>query len=594
MQCLTGIIYTIDHVALFADVFERCCPGCQSLAMSETISAEHESGRPVYQELEPEDGSHPQAKDKDLSTGHIQVLEQSTDISVETTGDNKPTTNVISMIPTYAVSPKPRRRLFGFLRRERDEHVEVQSVQEEEVKLSIQKEDSEDKPVTGTHKEKPSETVEVRTLQLTALQNTPFKDTVSSAGFQQKKVSVSQLPERQSSVKALCEKDASARKLLCTETEMRHEDISSIDMETSCCPQNNSGVENNKNVSPGVETAFKDNTGTSQEISSSLKTDYHFLVNLSKEDGTYRANRILIEDIEESLHSLTEAQLSQPLQKTINHLPSSVAFNIQNQKGDIPVPLPRMKEAAKINELKYEIEWSENEYTGPRRTAARPKDSLSSSLLCDQKVPLDNRVKSEGKPETSSYQTKTSALTSEQLQLTCHKNQVKAEADTQQSLLFANYCQTARQKDRDEEVRRSPSKTCHPRALPRESSNPMGSRLEGSPLKTFPININSQSEISEKHQVKLTQLPVQKKNHFHETKLVVLPAMPQDYQQYRGVQENTLNPPKPSVCKPQNPFTDNDMDHPISSWNVENKDEASIYNKRRACSLPPASSGSEL
>uniref|UniRef100_A0A667WRK9 Synaptotagmin-like 2a n=1 Tax=Myripristis murdjan TaxID=586833 RepID=A0A667WRK9_9TELE len=71
-------------------------------------------------------------------------------------------------------------------------------------------------------------------------------------------------------------------------------------------------------------------------------------------------------------------------------------------------------------------------------------------------------------------------------------------------------------------MRRSPSKTCHPKALPRESSSPKGSRLEGSPLKTFPIDIAPSTKAHEEQSGRPTPAPRKKQSPSHEAKQSVL------------------------------------------------------------------------
>ncbi|KAM6907133.1 synaptotagmin-like protein 2 [Xenentodon cancila] len=58
-----------------------------------------------------------------------------------------------------------------------------------------------------------------------------------------------------------------------------------------------------------------------------------------------------------------------------------------------------------------------------------------------------------------------------------------------------NKSQPPRSENKSDKVRKSPSKTYHPKVLPRDSSSSTGSSLEGSPLKTFPIDINPQTEV---------------------------------------------------------------------------------------------------
>ncbi|XP_070838768.1 uncharacterized protein sytl2a isoform X1 [Chaetodon trifascialis] len=530
------------------DVSEHCHSELLRPAVPGLISAEQESGKPGHLETELEEDYHCQAEAIDT----IKLSEQSTDISVEATSDTKLSTNGTSKGSFHAVSPKPKQRLLGFFRREKDKLAEVQSAQKQDMKISKQKEPGNtqnspygaahatmDKPASVKAEAKPSEMIEVRTLQLTALQNTPFKETVTSvkADFQQQATEgrVGQLPKTLSNLKAFWEKENSSPKIIFTREEARHRDVSKTGIEALYGPQTTSDVENiNNKISPQTteHTAVR-----AQEKSLAPQTGCSLLVGLSEEDGTYRANPVLIyEETDDSLTgSVTDLQISEPLENVIPPVPSSVALDIQKQEGDIPIPLPRQSSSspqedlpAKISELKH---FWDKECTGPRVISARVREASSSSILsdnlvspqCDLTTSLDSRGKSEGEAQTSPYKTKSTVLKSDRPQLkssgstgdvqsTCHQYQAKADIEAQERPLSPS-------KSQDNEVRRSPSKTCHPRVLPRESSSPKRSRLEGSPLKTFPINIDPQTE---EHQAKPTPMPRQRKSPSHEAKQAVL------------------------------------------------------------------------
>ncbi|TNM84617.1 hypothetical protein fugu_008795 [Takifugu bimaculatus] len=108
---------------------------------------------------------------------------------------------------------------------------------------------------------------------------------------------------------------------------------------------------------------------------------------------------------------------------------------------------------------------------------------------------------------------------SEDLEPTEHQHQVKAQS--QERPLSASESHSPKLKRQQEEVRRSPSKTCHPRVLPRESTGPQTPRLKGSPLKTFPINIGVQSTIPEERLGRPTPVPRQR-SPSHQAKQTVL------------------------------------------------------------------------
>lgn len=553
-------------VAVFADVSEHCHLESQSPAVFALVSAE-QSGKPIHMETEPEEDRHSQTKAIDWPTGH--------NISLEATSDTKPSANGSSEGSSHAVSPKPRQRLLGIFRREKDKTAEVQSPQKEEAMISKEKEPGNgqnfsqgaaamtmDTPASVKQEGKASEMTEVRTLQLTALQNTPFKETVTSvdADTQQEATEgrVVQFPERLFNLKAFWERENSGPKIIFTREEARHRDIAKTEIEASYGPQTTSDMESiNNNLSPQMEMTSEDTTDWSQVKILSPQTDCSLLVHLSKEDGTYRANPVLIyEETDDSLTgSVTESQISDSQENVISPVPSSVDFNTQKQERDIPFPLPRQSSSspqedkpAKISELKH---FWEKEYTGPRVIAARFKEVSSNSILLspqsDLRASLDSREKSEGETQTSPYKTKSdvvlkslkvtdkgfvsqspdrSQLSSsggtEDVQSTCHQHQVKADTESQERSFSPSKSQIPRSKLQDDEVRRSPSKTCHPRVLPRESSSPKRSRLEGSPLKTFPIDINSQTKVAEEQQGKPTPVPRQRKSPSYEAKQTVL------------------------------------------------------------------------
>ncbi|XP_037605376.1 synaptotagmin-like protein 2 isoform X3 [Sebastes umbrosus] len=527
------------------DVSEHCHSESLSPVVSRLVPAEQESGKPFQLEtVEPEDDCHSQALATDRPTGynihHQDLPEQRTDISVEATSDTKPSDDG-SKGSSSAVSPMLGQRLLGIFRREKS--AEIQSPQREEVKTPERKEPgstdnlsqgaadmSVDQPADVTQEAKPSEITEVSPPQLTALQNTPFKETVTSVDAD----GVVQSPERLSDLKAFYERENNGPEIMFTGEEARYEDIVERGIEASDGSPTNSDVESiNDNLSPQMEMTDEDTAGWFQEKILSPQTDCSFLADLSKEDGTYRANPVLI--YEETDDSLTESQSYESQENVIPLV----------RERDSPVPLPRQSSSspqeyrpAEISEVKHV--WKEEEYTGPNVIAA--KEASHSSMLSnkvvspqsDPRTSLDNREKSEREAPTSPYKTKLFNVTDKgfvsqtpdrsplwgsgstvDVQPTC---QVKADAEYKERPLSPSKTQTPRSKEHDDEVIRSPSKTFHPRALPRESSSPKRSKLEGSPLKTFPIDILPQTKVVEEQPGKPTPVPRQKKIPSHEAK----------------------------------------------------------------------------
>ncbi|KAI3373680.1 hypothetical protein L3Q82_021958 [Scortum barcoo] len=550
------------------DVFENCHPESLSPAVSALVSAEQESGKPVYMETKPEEDSHSQTKAINWPVGHNihhqKLHEKSTDISLEANSDTK-----LSKASSHAMSPKPRQRLLGIFRRDKDKTAEAQK---EEITISKEKETgcqvaaakTMDTLASVKQEDRPSVMTEVRTLHLTALQNTPFKETMTSVDADTQCEATEgravQFPERLYDLKAFWERENRGPEIIFTRKETRHKDIAKTEIHRSHGPQTTADMESmNNNLSPQMEMTVEDTADRSQVNSLSSQTDSSLLVHLPKEDGTYRANPVLIyEETDDSLTgSVTESQISEPQENITSSVPASVEFNTQKQEEDISFPhlrqfntSPKEDRPAKINEPKH---FWEKKYTGPKAIAARFKEVSGSSVHSDKvssedlRPTLDSREKSEGETKMSPYKTSSNVVLKSfkvtdkgfvspcpdrlqlsssdgpgDLQSTCHQYQVKSETESQERPFSPGISQTPRSKLQDDEVRRSPSKTCHPRVLPRESSTPKRSRLEGSPLKTFPIEINPQTKVSEELQGKPTPVPRQRKSPSHDAKQTVL------------------------------------------------------------------------
>uniref|UniRef100_A0A8C5GHC5 Synaptotagmin-like protein 1 n=1 Tax=Gouania willdenowi TaxID=441366 RepID=A0A8C5GHC5_GOUWI len=77
--------------------------------------------------------------------------------------------------------------------------------------------------------------------------------------------------------------------------------------------------------------------------------------------------------------------------------------------------------------------------------------------------------------------------------------QVQAQTKSPERRLSQDKTPFTRSVKQNDDVRRSPSKTCHPKVLPRDSSGDTRSGVPGSPLKTFPIDINHQTNSNDNH-----------------------------------------------------------------------------------------------
>lgn len=225
-------------------------------------------------------------------------------------------------------------------------------------------------------------------------------------------------------------------------------------------------------------------------------------LDLSGEDGVYRAKPIVIYETDDSL---TE---SQP--------PDDVSASTPSQAVHDPsegAPPPFL--AGNTGEVS---EQREEEHATPGAGSS----TLTKKLMTSQSVlrPLLGQTPPHKTSCSFSRNSDRSPLRtlggSEGLEPPEHQHQVKAQAQER-----ASESHSPKLKRQQEEVRRSPSKTCHPRVLPRESTGPQTPRLKGSPLKTFPINIEVQSTIPEERLGRPTPVPRQR-SPSHQVKQTVL------------------------------------------------------------------------
>ncbi|KAF3841561.1 hypothetical protein F7725_007423 [Dissostichus mawsoni] len=548
--------------------------------------------------------------------------EQKTDIAVEETQDTKLSTGS-SKGSFHSVSPKPRQRLLGLFRREKEKTDEVQTGQKKRRRyLSRRNNTTVDEPASVKQEAKATETTEVRTLQLTALQNTPFKESVASVDADNQREAAEgrfvELPERLYNLKAFWERENTGPKVIIPGEEAKCKDIPNKGIDDLIGHKSNIDEKSiNNNLSNQMEMTVKDAVSTSPQAKCGLSID------LSKEDGTYRANPVLIdEETDDSqTSSLMESQISEPQRNIISLVTSNVSFKTQKQQPDIPVPLPRQ----------------------------------SSSSPQEDRPAKSSEVKDLWKKEYKGHRANSTVVA----QSTSHQYQEKEETEYEERPLSPIKSQNKRSKDQDDEIRKSPSKTCHPRVLPRESSIPQRSKLGGPQLTTFPIDIDPQAKVVEEQHKKPTPVPRQKKSPSHEAKHTVptdskssievssyplpLPPkdvhtqqsslssftsplskkapekklgtftrlarsfIPQDYQHYLGPQEKAHVPlfkqetsavaKNDAGHKPQDALTHfsptEGSPHKVSSWKVQNKEENSSQNTAtRAWSLSRASQGS--
>lgn len=548
-------------VAVFADFSEYCCSAILSPAVLSLVSAE-DSCKPVCLETGAGEERHSQAEVTDgLDEHHIhqeKLPEQSSDVSIQVTSHNVAFTSS-STSSSNAMATLPSQRLLRTFSREREKSSEVQSPLKEELNMSEKKETGNtlsmyqgvadltmNTSANVKHEAKLSGVTGVKTVQLTALQNTAFKETVTAVEADTQREAtegrVVQFPERLSNLKAFWERENTGPKIIFTREESRQEDMAKAGIEASRVPQ--TYVESTCIVLAEMEMTVEATAGWFQESSLSPQTECSLSVDLLREDGTYRANPVLIyEDTDESLTgSGTESQISEPHENI--HTPSLSSGN--------PISLPRPSSSsprgdrpAKISDLKH---FWEKEYTGPRVIVAKGKEASNKDVSpqCDLKESLNKREQLQGEEQTSPYRTnssgvlkslkvtdkgfvspdksrlqsKSSASTGD-LHSLCSQHQVEDEIEPEAWPLSPSHCRNPRSADQNDEVRRSPSKTCHPRVLPIESFSPKTSRVEGSPLKTFPIDIDPQITVF-KEKEKPTLAPRQQNSPSHESKQTVL------------------------------------------------------------------------
>lgn len=273
------------------------------------------------------------------------------------------------------------------------------------------------------------------------------------------------------------------------------------------------------------------------------------VLDFSGEDGVYRAKPVVICETDDSL---TE---SQPLDAIMASVASPQAFHNPQEEGDHPAPLP----LPAVDSTTVEVSKQRGEERVKHGTPW--VDSREMPEGEGQRSPRETSYSRSRSPERSPLRTFARA---EELRSPDHQHQVKERPPS------PGKSSSPKLKRQKEEVRRSPSKTCHPRVLPRESPSPQTSRLQGSPLKTFPINIEPQTP--EEHRGRPTPVLRQRRSPSHQAKQAAaadsrnisdvpssaalqpmkvsaesLPSLarscvPQDYQHYLGPHEKAFVP----------------------------------------------------
>lgn len=223
------------------------------------------------------------------------------------------------------------------------------------------------------------------------------------------------------------------------------------------------------------------------------------VLDLSGEDGVYRAKPIVIYETEDSL---TE---SQPPENISASTPPSQAFSNPSVGGSNSAPLPFIAVGG----------------TGQVNKEHTKDGAVSSKFNNASDLPeLTENLASALTPslgQTSPHKTSSLSRNADRSPLRTiggaedpEPTNLQVEARSPERPLSPSKSHCPNLKRQQEEVRRSPSKTCHPSVLPRESTGPQTPGLKGSPLKTFPINIDPRSTIPEEHRGRPTPAPRQR------------------------------------------------------------------------------------
>lgn len=449
-------------VTVFADVSEPSHLELLSPAGS-TLTAEHEPGKLIQLKTESDKDCSSQANTTDEPVG----LDDGVEVGSEV---RPPTVISLDSLSLHALSPRLRKKLFGIFRRQKEKKPTVQKEEEKQKKpgqTQISNSDAADtnaaKPATVQHEANYHEKAEVRMLPLTALQKTTFIEAME-AGAQQ------EVTEDES------------------QEEAKQEDIS----------------KKGREVPQGLQTNI---TSVDNKITITTTLSSQTVCDSSSKDGdTYRANPVLIYEEADDLLTVLESK-----ETIITHVSSSVPVSDQEHQDAASSSIlqqscssPSEDRPANISELKH---FWESENSSSRIPTVRKKETSSTlspgkkaiSSRSDVKTSCDNRKMVDKSAVSTSMRVSGKGFVTQSPKrsrsTSSPVSRIKAEKVSKAKSPSPSKFRVPKLKDQDDEVRKSPSKTCHPRVLPRESSSPKPSKLEGSPLKTFPIDIDPQQQV---------------------------------------------------------------------------------------------------
>ncbi|CAL8268425.1 unnamed protein product [Merluccius merluccius] len=495
------------------------------------LSTEQEAGKASYLEKGTEEEAPSQARSRQwfkMGAGDP-IMSQPL---VEAASDITPTTNDGSKKPLHTASPKPRSRLLWIFNKvESKDHdtKEEDSREEEIVDNSIKPQisqtaaicvplDNQINPAWDDEEVKSPVPTEVRSLPLTAIQNSVIKDGVtSSVGTgsdpqQEPTESKEDVAKKVSNLKAFWE---SGPKLITTRDQAMKDNAKKTSAEASSHDSTGSMVEN---LPLGTEStrlcgpAQSDDETFPQEAKSS-----NLWMDVPKQDGTYRAHPILVNDeTDESLAgSVKDFQENSPTgRETCSPLLPS-----QDQSS------PPEDKPTEITDLKY---FWEKDYSVPKIIVSKVKEASSSAdhFSPDQSEEvysshpdLDEEAEDANVVSHTEPMIGKGFVTKSLGKLQSSKLSHESEFSPSHERPLSPRCQSPRSRDSsDDELRRSPSKTCHPKVLVRESSLPRGSGVEGSPLKTFSIDIALEPKDHKEEGKWPTPAPRQRTDPSHEAK----------------------------------------------------------------------------
>jgi len=362
---------------------------------------------------------------------------------------------------------------------------------------------------------------DVRSLQVTGFQNTAFKDDVTSSvgkgsdPEQQPTESKEDMANKLSNLKAFWEGEN--RLIFTRDQAMNDKTWKTLAEDT---PHDAGSVVED----PSPRTDLTRHYGTAQSddetFSPETESSNNLLLDLPKEDGTYRANPIVINDE-------TDESVAGSVQDFLENSPAShetcspvLPQDQSSPQEDNPTKITDLKGFWDNSRPKIIVSKAEDLFVPDRNKKPDTKPMIGKGFV----------TKSLGKLQSSKLNPESEFSLSHERPLSPIRPQSPQSRDSS-----------------DDELRRSPSKTCHPKVLVRESSLPRRSGVEGSPLKTFPIDIALEHKERKEEGERSTPVPWQRTDPSHEAKLTGSTSVPSEETISRSL------PLPPEDCEEQTP-----------------------------------------